>query len=173
MKTNRGIISPVFSALLIVGLFSAARAEDKSKPAKPLPVLQYLGARASRMEAALPPLPDNLPDWQKRRDQVRRDLTVLLGLPAREPMRAKVLASRTDGDVIIENVIYLWAERCYVPGIVVRPLNSAGRLPALVVPPGFGGSSKPLDEAYYKPFVYRMARSGELGLDPELVEEFL
>lgn len=158
------MISRLLSALLIAGLFSAVWAADKTEPAKPLPVLQYLGARASRMEATLPPLPDNLPAWQKRRDQVRRDLTALLGLPVREPMRAKVLTSRADGDVIVENVIYLWAERCYVPGIVARPLHAAGRLPALVVPPGFGGSSKTLDEGYYKPFVYQMARQGYVVL---------
>ena len=116
------------------------------------------------MEAALPPLPENLPAWQTRREQVRRDLGVLLGLPAREPMRAKVLTVRTDGDVMVENVVFLWAERCYVPGILARPLKVAGRLPALVVPPGFGGSSKGLDEGFYKPFVYQMAHKGYVVL---------
>ena len=102
--------------------------------------------------------------WQKRREQVRQDLTALLGLPVREPTRAKVLASHMDGDVLVENIIYLWAERCYVPGIVVRLPQSTGGLPALVVPPGFGGSSKSLDAGYYKPFVYQMARKGYLVL---------
>ncbi|MEI6606207.1 MAG: dienelactone hydrolase family protein, partial [Verrucomicrobiota bacterium] len=160
------------SARFVIVLLAAvgARAADLAPPpqtgeaAQALPVLQYLGVRASRMEAALPALPDQPAAWQKRRQQVRKDLTALLGLPAREPMRAKVLDRRTEGDVIVENVIYLWAERCYVPGIVVRPAQATGRLPALVVPPGFGGASKTLDEGYYKPFIYQLARKGYVVL---------
>ena len=161
LRTHRSVI---LFALVKAILVSGVGATEQSDPAKALPVLQYLGARASRMEAALPPLPDRLAAWQQRRKEVRRDLTALLGLPAREPMRAKVLASHLDGDVIVENVMYLWAERCYVPGIVVRPPQTTGRLPALVVPPGFGGSSKGLAEGYYKPFVYQMARKGYVVL---------
>ena len=164
VRANRAVIRRLIYALVIAGLVSGVGAAQQSDPVKALPVLQYLGARASRMEAALPPLPDGLAAWQQRRKQVRRDLTALLGLPAREPMRAKVLASQRDGDVIVENVIYLWAERCYVPGIVVRPSQATGRLPALVVPPGFGGSSKALSEEHYKPFVYQMARQGYVVL---------
>jgi dienelactone hydrolase len=154
------MISRLLWALFSVGLVGPVWAKDQGEPRGSLPVLQYLGARASRMEAALPPLPDNLPAWESRRAQVQRALAELLGLPAREPMRAKTLASRTEGDVVVEDVIYLWAEHCYVPGIVVRPVRTNGRLPALVVPPGFGGSSKALDEGYYKPFVIQMARNG-------------
>ena len=161
MRIHRAVLLCV---LVSAGLVSGVGAAEQSDSAKPLPVLQYLGARASRMEAALPPLPDRLAAWLQRREQVRQELTVLLGLPAREPMRAKVLASRVDGDVIVENVIYLWAEHCYVPGIVVHPPQATGRLPALVVPPGFGGTAKGLDASYYKPFVYQMARQGYVVL---------
>jgi len=128
--------------------------------AESLTVLQYLGNRAGRLEAELPPIPENLEVWEKRREQVQRELTSLLGLPKREPMRAKVLSSRTEKGVVVEDVIYLWAERLYVPAIVVRPANITGRMPALVVPPGFKGSSKVLDEGYYKPFIYHMALNG-------------
>ena len=145
LNANRRLICGLSSALLIAGLVAVFGADDPSDATKSLTVLQYLGARASRMEKTLPPVPDNLTAWHRRRAQVRQDLAALLGLRPREPMRAKVLASCTDGDVIVEDVIYLWAERCYVPGIVVRASKAIGRLPALVVPPEFGGASKGLD----------------------------
>lgn len=151
-------------SLVLIVLAGWMRAAAQAGPADGLPVMQYLGTRAARMEAALPPLPDDPAEWRRRREQVRRELAGLLGLPPREPMRAKVSAGRTEGDLSIENVIYLLAERCYVPGIVVRPAQAAGRLPALVVPPGFGGSAKTLDEGMYKPFVHQMARRGYVVL---------
>ncbi len=163
-QQSRKVLRGLWGVLIIGGFVGGVGAAEQSEPAQSLPVLQYLGTRASRMEAALPPWPDHLEAWQRRREQVRRELAALLGLPSAEPMRAKVLASRRDGDVIVEEVIYLWAERCYVPGIVVRPLKAAPRLPALVVPPGFGGSAKDLDEGCYKPFVYQMARRGYVVL---------
>jgi len=158
------ILCSLAVVVLALGAPSGAGAAAPDAPAKPLPVLQYLGARASRLEAALPPLPERPADWSRRRAEVRRELTALLGLPAREPMRARVLASRVEGELTIENVIYLWAERCYVPGIVVRPTQVSGRLPAVVVPPGFGGAAKTLDQNYYRPFVQRMARQGYVVL---------
>ena len=138
---------------------NGALAEKDSGQSEELTVLRYLGNRASRLEDVLPPFPDNLSAWEKRRKQVQLELTSVLGLPIREPMRAKVLTSRTEDGVVVEDVYYLLAERCYVPAIVVRPLITAGRLPALVVPPGFGGSSKELVE-YYKTFVYHMVYKG-------------
>ncbi|MFA5817633.1 MAG: hypothetical protein WC865_18685, partial [Bacteroidales bacterium] len=91
---------------------NGAWTQKNSGQSKALTVLHYLGNRASRMEAVLPPFPDNLSAWEKRRKQVQRELTSLLGLPMREPMRAKVLASRTEDGVMVEDVSYLLAERC-------------------------------------------------------------
>ena len=62
-----------------------------------------------------------------------------------------------DGDLVVEDVIYLWGERAYVSANVVRPRQPAGRLPALVVPPGWLGQLK---EEYYRTFVCHMARQG-------------
>jgi len=119
--------------------------------------LEYLGERASRMTAALPAMPSEIAAWERRRETVRGDLGAVLGLPRREAMRGAVLASREDGDVVVEEVAYLWSERAYVSGNVVRPRGRSGRLPGIVVPPGWVGR---LDQAYYKNFVYHMARLG-------------
>ena len=72
-------------------------------------------------------------------------------------MRARISNSRDDGDLIVEDVMYLWAESAYVSGNVVRPKTSTGALPALVMPPGWVGD---LQQDFYKPFVYHMARRG-------------
>jgi len=159
INSSQNIISCLLGTLILFSWSNGLLAQNHTEKEESLTVLQYLGNRAGRMEAVLPLLPDNLADWQQRRKQVRQKLTALLGIPVREPMRAKVLASKPDNGVIVEDVIYLWAERYYVPAIVVRPIDVSGRLPALVVPPGFGGSSKSLAE-YYKTFVYHMARKG-------------
>ena len=123
--------------------------------------LPYLADRASRMAASLPAIPKDLGAWERRQAMVRRDLAGLLGLPEREPMRAKVTATREEGGVVVEDVIYLWAERAYVSANVVRPRSAAGRLPALVVPPGWLGELK---YECYKTFVDHMARKGYLLL---------
>ena len=55
-----------------------------------LPILEYLGQRAAQMAADLPPVPNNLDDWEKHRAELLKELAVVLSLPAREPMKAAV-----------------------------------------------------------------------------------
>jgi dienelactone hydrolase len=138
-----------------------ARAEDQADRKVGSDVLKYLGERAARMAAVLPAIPQDQAAWEARRKEVRGTLVRLLGLPEREPMRAKILAAREDGDLVVEDVIYLWGERAYVSANVVRPRQPTGRLPALVVPPGWLGQ---LQEEYYRTFVYHMARRGHVLL---------
>lgn len=149
---------PAVSGLLI-GLVCPAAWGAESQPRGV--VFKYLAERATRMAAQLPPIPKDLPAWEKRRDVVRSELAAGLGLPERQPMRAKVLATRREKDVVVEDVIYLWAERAYVAANVVRPGDAPGPLPALVMPPGWLGQLK--DEVY-KTFVDHMARKGYLTL---------
>ena len=133
-----------------------------------LSALEYLGERASRMAAELPPVPENVTDWEKRRDQIRRDLADLLGLPEREPMKAAVVHQKEHDDLVIEEVMYLWAERAYVSANVIRRKDAAGRRPGLVVPPGWLGH---YTWPCYKSFVFHMARLGYVVLfidDPHI-----
>ena len=115
------------------------------------------------LAAQLPPVPDNPAKWTARRQVVRHELAQILGLPAREPMRAKVLGTRIEDGVVVEDVIYLWAERAYVSARVVRPISAAGPLPALVEPPGWLGRLEYDDGAKpYRPFVFHMVKKGYL-----------
>lgn len=124
---------------------------------KSLTVMQYLGERASRMSSGLPAIPDNPKDWEQRRQVVRKQLAARLGLPERVPMRAKISKTREDAGLLVEDVMYLWADNAYVAANVVRPKEITGALPALVMPPGWLGD---LQQDFYRPFVYQMARRG-------------
>jgi len=135
----------------------AAMADD----GKSLTVMQYLGERASRMSASLPAIPDTPAAWEQRRQVVRKHLAARLGLPERVPMRAKISKTREDGDLVVEDVMYLWADNAYVAANVVRSKAITGALPALVVPPGWLGD---LEQDFYRPFVYQMARQGYIIL---------
>jgi len=124
---------------------------------KSLSVMEYLGERASRMAARLPAIPETPAAWEQRREIVRKQLVARLGLPERVPMHAKISKTREDGDLVVEDIMYLWAENAYVAANVVRLKTSTGALPALVVPPGWLGD---LQQEFYRPFVYQMARQG-------------
>ena len=144
-------------ALALLGVAPSLRAQGAQDSA----VLEYLGDRASRMAAALPPLPADRQAWEARRREVRKALADALGLPERRPMKAAVEKAVEENGLVIEDVHYLWDERAYVSANVVHLKGVQGRLPALVVPPGWLGS---LRDACYKPFVTHMARKGYLVL---------
>ena len=149
------------SATLCLLATSALAAGGPLPPARS--VMSYLGMRANCLAAQLPPISDDRAKWTARRQVVRQELAQILGLPAREPMRAKVLSSRIEDGVVVEDVMYLWAERAYVSARVVRPRNAAGPLPALVEPPGWFGRLEYDDGAKpYRPFVFHMAKQGYL-----------
>ncbi len=159
MRTN-------FIALLVLitcGIAFALGVEPE--PASRSAVMRHLAQRASRMAAELPAMPRDRAAWEKRRELVRRQLSQILGLPSREPMRAKILATRQEGDLVVEDVMYLWAERAYVSANVVRPAgpvqpgSARQPLPAIVMPPGWLGELK---YEYYSTFVYHTARKGYL-----------
>ena len=126
-------------------------------------VMKYLGTRANCQAALLPPVSENRAKWESRRAVVRHELAQVLGLPTREPMRAKVLGTHSEEGVIVEDVMYLWAEHAYVFARVIRPANMSGPLPALVEPPGWLGRLDYDDAARpYRPFVFHMVKKGYL-----------
>ncbi|NQT17319.1 MAG: dienelactone hydrolase family protein, partial [Planctomycetes bacterium] len=139
-----------------------------SQAAESLSVLEYLGTRASKMAAKLSAVPDNRDDWQSRAAEIRRELSGVLALPQREPMKAAVVGRKEQDDLVIEEVMYLWAERAYVSGNVIRRKDSTRRSPGLVVPPGWLGH---YTQPCYKSFVLHMARLGYVVLfidDPHI-----
>jgi len=158
----RRLVALVLVLVCLAGMAAACRGEE------PLTVLGYLGQRAEQIAAQLPPLPDKAADWEKRRAEMLEQLSTVLGLPQREPMKAAVLGQKEEGDLVVEQVIYLWAERAYVAGNVIRKKDLSGRAPAIVVPPGWLGH---YTWPCYKEFVFHMARQGYLVLfidDPHI-----
>ena len=168
--------SKILSACCLIGILTGIGhgAESLFVPDNPgqgdesLSVLEYLGQRASRMANALPGVPDSVADWEAQSAKIRADLAALLGLPEREPMKAILLDSKEQDGLIIDQVGYLWAERAYVSGNVIRQKDAEGRLPGLVVPPGWLGH---YTQPCYKNFVFQMANRGYVVLfidDPHI-----
>ena len=121
------LLALVVPYLVVFATPPAVRAEDQANRTADSNVLKHLGERAAGMATLLPATPRDQEAWEARRKEVRGNLARLLGLPEREPMRAKILATREDGDLVGEDVIYLWSERAYVSANVVRPRQATGR----------------------------------------------
>lgn len=151
---------PRLSLALLMAGFVAMMCPAASGQDAP-PVLEYLSARAAQQAAQLPPLPETPEAWEKHRAELTKKLTAVLGLPDRRPMQAAVTHSRQQGELTIEEVAYLWAERAYVSATVLRGTKAAARQPALVVTPGWLGhyTFRP-----YRQFVEALARRGVLVL---------
>jgi len=120
-------------------------------------VFDYLAGRAASMAAALPPVPDTVDAWEKQRTELVGELGEALGLPEREAMKAAVTYTKQEGDLMIEEVAYLWAEQTYASATVIRVKQTDGRQPALVMPSGSLGHYTFLP---YRKFVDSMARQG-------------
>ncbi len=153
MNICRVFLSIALIAISLVNAFAAEETPESSA------ALEYLGRRATGMADRLPKLPEKPAAWQTRRRQVRAELADVLGLPKRVPMRAAVVGQRQDGDLTIDEVIYLWQGRAYATANVIRLTNVQGRLPAIVSPPGWLGQ---FHLPYYKDWIYHMARKGYL-----------
>lgn len=125
-------------------------------------ILDHLRQRALEdWTEASPARLESLENWQKARKAGTSFLAIALGLPEREPMRAVVDGSRTVGDLVFEDVSYLWAERTYVSATVIRSAAAQRRQPAIVMPPGSLGhyTFRP-----YRRLVEGLARQGILVL---------
>lgn len=139
-------------------LLTAPIAYGQDAPHSPM-VLAYLGERAGAMASKLPTLPQDKSSWEQRREQIRRDLSDVLGLPEREPMKAAIMNEREENGLMIQDVMILWHERAYLTAQVLRPKDTEEPLPAIVQPPGWvEGRGKRFD------FSTTMARKGYLML---------
>ncbi|MCL4203936.1 MAG: dienelactone hydrolase family protein [Pirellulaceae bacterium] len=124
-------------------------------------VWTYLGTRAGRLAAQLPPLPESVEAWEKHRAESSERLGRELGLPQRQPMQAVVLDQRVDGDLVFEEIAFHWAEQVYASGTVIRGRQQSGPLPAIVLTPDWLGHRT---FRAYRSFVEDVARDGVLVL---------
>lgn len=84
-------------------------------------------------------VPETAEAWQRRADEVRRQLQVSLGLwpmPARGPLNAVIHGSRDLGDYTVEKVFFESAPGFFVTGNLYRPKNATGRAPGVLCPHG-------------------------------------
>lgn len=146
-------------ALCVATLLTAVT--DLSYGQEPPSVFDYLAGRAESMAAALPAVPKTMEDWEKQRTELVGELDAALGLPNREPMKAAVTYTKEEGDLVIEEVTYLWADQTYASATVVRAKQSDGRQPAIVMPSGSLGHYTFLP---YRKFVDSMASQGIIVL---------
>ncbi|MFV2065416.1 MAG: dienelactone hydrolase family protein [Pirellulales bacterium] len=128
---------------------------------EPVSIWDYLGQKATHLAAQLPPLATTRDGWEEQRAQTIRRLNEALGLPDRAPMKAAVTGKQQEGDLILEEVAYHWAENTYATATVIRDATATGPLPALVVSPGWKGH---YSFRAYRPFVDDLARHGILVL---------
>ncbi len=139
----------------LVALIESSEAQEITS------VWDSLGRRATQLSAQLPPLPDSAAAWETQRADVTSRLTAVLGLPEREPMKAAVTSHKQEGDLVVEDVAFLWAERAYASGTVIRRQQAEGRQGAVIVMPGWLGH---YTFRAYRPFVDALARQGLLVL---------
>lgn len=158
----------VCSVLLLGALAVPCHGQKKKEKQQPVSPLQFLAARAERMARQLPPLPSEAAARDQCHSELLKDLPAILGLPNREPMKAAVTYQKQEGDLVVEEVVYHWAERAYVLAHLVRSQKAEGPQPALVVAPGrLGHYSRP----GYRELAFALAKKGYRVLvidDPQI-----
>ena len=99
-------------------------------------------------------------DLDALRTKVRNRLAEMWGpMPAeRTPLNPNQVGSIERPGYVIEKIIYESRPKFYVTANLYRPHNIAGRLPAVIFPPGHAGEGKGYKE--YQKFAIVMARSG-------------
>lgn len=149
------MLRKTFFALCVGSVFVAFAGASFGQ--EPSSIYDYLNRRATSMTASLPPVPDSVDAWKKQRTELVRRLSGTLGLPSREPMKAAIIDTKKDGDLVMEQVAYLWAKDTYVSASVIRSAEAGGRQPAIVMASGWLGhyTFRP-----YREFVEHMARQG-------------
>jgi dienelactone hydrolase len=130
-------------------------------PADTSSVWEYLGERAVRLAERLPELPESVEAWEERRAEWTARLERELGLPQREPMRAAVLESRVEGNLLFEDIAFHWAEDVYASGTVIRLSQTDGPQPAVVIAPDWLGHHS---FSAYRSLVRQLASEGVLVL---------
>jgi dienelactone hydrolase len=102
--------------------------------------------------------PANLEEWERRREYVRRQILVALGLwpmPTRTPHEAVIHGLVDRGEYTVERVYLQSFPGHYVTGNLYRPKNRPGRKPGVLCPHGHWNNGRFYD-------------AGEAGLKREL-----
>jgi len=79
------------------------------------------------------------------------EMQQLLGLPVEKTkIRAELVRSSEEGDVVLEDLRFLAEGETWVPAIVVKPLSASRPLPAIICLPGTGGTRQELSDDHLR-----------------------
>ena len=87
-------------------------------------------------------VPETVKAWETRRDQLRMRLRVALGLwpqPTKTPLNVKIYSKSLRDGFTVEKVNFESYPGHFVSGLLFRPENVKGKLPAVLTPHGHGG----------------------------------
>ena len=87
-------------------------------------------------------VPKTTTAWEARRDQLRMRLRVALGLwpePEKTPLNVKIYGKSVRDGFTVEKVNFESYPGHFVSGLLFRPENPKGKLPAVLTPHGHGG----------------------------------
>lgn len=133
--------------LLATGLaLPGARAADFADlPTPPKPgdamIAEFFESETRRVENRNLANIETKEDWERVRDNYRRQLFEMLGLqplPARSPLEARVTGTVEHGDIVVEKVVFESRPGLYVTGNFYRPKSQDGPLPAILYVCGHG-----------------------------------
>jgi dienelactone hydrolase len=147
--------------LVVLSCFSLVVATQRVAATDTSSVWEHLGERAVRLAERLPALPESLEAWEEQRTEWTARLEKELGLPQREPMRAAVLDSRVEGNLLFEDIAFHWAEEVYASGTVIRLAQADGPQPAIVMAPDWLGHHS---FSAYRSLIRQLASEGVLVL---------
>ena len=125
---------------ILAGSLSAADAAGvRVLPADKLPADQRL-EKLKDLNGYFPFTPPKSRDeWDRRAEQVRRQMLVALGLwpmPAKTPLNAVVHGCRDQGDYTVEKAFFESFPGFFVTGNLYRPKGKSGKLPGVLSPHG-------------------------------------
>jgi dienelactone hydrolase len=109
--------------------------------------------------------PATLPDWVRRRAEVRNRMLVATGLwpmPDRHPVRAVIHGRIDRDDYTVEKVFFASYPGHHVSGNLYRPKGKTGKLPAVLSPHGHWPNGRMFDGQvdYGEKYVQEQLRSG-------------
>jgi dienelactone hydrolase len=136
---------PAVVALVATLALSSARAQEaKPQPGDAL-IEAFLHRETERISERFLDGARTLPEWQARKERLRREYFDMLGLwplPEKTPLHATVTGTVPRGDVVIEKLHYQSRPGLYVTANLYRPAKPAGRLPAVLYVCGHSGRGR-------------------------------
>lgn len=123
--------------------------------------VRALAQRAATLADALPELAASKEALETQQSSIVDKLSEVLALPGRGAMAAGTLETLSDGELVIEQVAYHWADDVFVSANLIRLRETSGRRPAVIISPDWMGH---YTWTVYRPLVEQLAQAGVVVL---------